>query len=149
MNTSAEVILKWGDGEYLFALKLKQVEELQRQCGAGIGTIFHRFMTREMYVADIYHTIRLGLIGGGMPPTEALDKVNAYVDGQPIDKDDDKSSPLKTAQAILLALWEGMNEIEVPDTGKPRAGATEDGSTSRPSGESSSNSPSTQEPATP
>lgn len=80
MAGQTEVELKFGDGDYAFALKLPQVTELQRVCGAGIFTIYGRVLKGrymldgesiglaqecEAFAADIYETIRLGLIGGG------------------------------------------------------------------------------------
>lgn len=36
-NLGAEVVLEWGDGQYLFSLKGKQIEELETLQKAGIG----------------------------------------------------------------------------------------------------------------
>ena len=37
-----EVWLEFGDGRYLFKLKLKQIAELQEKANAGIGEIYAR-----------------------------------------------------------------------------------------------------------
>lgn len=134
MPLSANVELVWGDGEtHLFALKLAQIAELQRICGAGISTIYNRVFSEEFYLEDIYHTIRLGLIGGGLSPVLASGMMKAYVYDQPIkpiEKEDDPSSPYATACAILAALFVG---IEKDDTVGEQVAGTVDSSMSPPS----------------
>lgn len=71
--------LEWADGTYSFCLPLAQLEELQTQCEAGPLVIARRLEAGDWTYGDIYHTIRLGLIGGGMTPVEALKKCKAYV----------------------------------------------------------------------
>ena len=46
-NIAAEIELTWADGTYLFALKLKQIEELQRLCNAGLGEIAQRLLVER------------------------------------------------------------------------------------------------------
>ena len=60
-----EVWLEFGDGRYLFKLKLKQIAELQEKCNAGIGEIYARVVLGHYRVEDLVHGIRLGLEGGG------------------------------------------------------------------------------------
>lgn len=59
-----EVWLEFGDGRYLFKLKLKQIAELQEKCNAGIGEIYTRVVLGHYHVEDLVHGIRLGLEGG-------------------------------------------------------------------------------------
>lgn len=112
-NIRAEVILMWADGRYPFALKVPQVDELQRvtakvvieaMTGAGlpavglakavldasgIGAIWTRLLSGTYLRTDIAETIRLGLIGGGMDAIGAKTKVETYVDNQPLASRDD------------------------------------------------------------
>ncbi len=98
-NIAAEVELAWADGTYLFALKLKQIEELQRLCGAGLGEIAQRLLVqRRWYAGDVVETIRLGLIGGGLPAVRARELVDTYVDGHPLADPRDPANPLATAR---------------------------------------------------
>jgi hypothetical protein len=142
MNTSAEVVLNWADGAYIFALKAKQIEELQRVCGtannqSGIGEIAARVFAGRMTIQDIYHTIRLGLIGGGMAPVTAMQKVDAYI--LPLADPSDPSSPWQTAKAVLSAAYFGVEEIKQP--GEPVTATTEEAlSTSRSSEQPASRS---------
>lgn len=80
MTVLTALELKFGDGDYLFDLKLPQLAELQRLRDCGIFKIYGRVLRGryflageplavaedgEAFVEDIYETIRLGLIGGG------------------------------------------------------------------------------------
>jgi hypothetical protein len=122
MNTSAEVVLNWADGAYIFALKAKQIEELQRVCGtannqSGIGEIAARVFAGRMTIQDIYHTIRLGLIGGGMAPVTAMQKVDAYI--LPLADPSDPSSPWQSTAPMNDEEWDDMldalRSLNMPD----------------------------------
>ena len=77
------VNLQWGDGEYPFALNIGQIRELEAVKNIGIGALYERLISGAWYGDDAYHIIRLGLIGGGMTPTEALRKCETYVLDRP------------------------------------------------------------------
>lgn len=128
-NIAAEIELKWGDGAYLFALKLKQIEELQRLCGAGLGEIAQRLLVeRRWYAGDIVETIRLGLIGGGLPAVRARELIETYLEGHPLADPRDPSNPLATAQAIITAAYFGVPESRDEPEGKADAAARKKGS---------------------
>lgn len=152
-NIAAEVVLNWADGDYLFALKLKQIEELQRLCRAGLGEIAQRLFAGRWYAADVVETIRLGLIGGGLPAVRARELVETYVDGRPIADPRDVNNALAVAQAVLGAAYFGVAEALEEDKGGDKAGkaeaATADGSTSRPSSARDSRSASRPERSAP
>lgn len=78
-----KIEIDWSDGTYGFALPLAQIEELQTLCDAGPLTIASRLETGLWKVGDIYHTLRLGLIGGGMEPVLALRLCRLYVLDRP------------------------------------------------------------------
>ena len=77
---ATHIELKFADGDYLFALKLPQLAELQQKTGVGVFALYGRVL-RGRYVidgevvgiphegtaydTDLFETIRLGLIGGG------------------------------------------------------------------------------------
>ncbi|WP_270374982.1 gene transfer agent family protein [Marinicauda sp. Alg238-R41] len=145
MNTSAEIALQFGNsGEdgYFFALKARQIEELQRKCGP-LGEIATRllgssFMSWQFRFEDVAETIRLGLIGGGMAPTEARQVVDTYVDVSRLDPPGDPSSPLAVAKSVIAAVMFGMEEITDPGDDKPGktkagAGSSTSRRTARPS----------------
>ena len=119
---AAEVVLDWGDGQYLFALKGKQIEHLEKVCDAPIGQIAARLFSRMPAYKDVRETVLQGLIGGGTPPVIATQLVTTYLDGQPLDAPNDPSSPLKTAVAIMQAAWFGVPEL-VAESGEAPAGS--------------------------
>lgn len=145
MNTSSEVTLAWADGIYTFALKLKQIDELQRTVaaslgtslaavyGIGLGDIAERLNTGRFLAADVIETLRLGLIGGGLPAARAGQLIEAYCDGQSFARPDDPSSPLAMARVVAGAAMFGLDEVTSEgDAGNSQAPAT-GGSTSEPS----------------
>lgn len=114
--------LEFGDGQYLMALPLAQINELQRKCDVGIGGLYARIMKgiqrvggetmllpglAEFYALDVIETIRHGLIGGGqgtvngeeikVTPLIANKLVDTYVLGRPL------SESWNHAAAILIA----------------------------------------------
>lgn len=111
-NLSAEIVLPFGDGEYLFAIKGKQLETLEKLCDAGISEISHRVLSMMPRYTDLYNVILLGLEGGGMPPVEAKRFMDRYFVGRPIASENDPHSPIKTAAKIMEAVWFGVDDIE-------------------------------------
>ena len=118
----------WGDGEYSFRLKIKEIKELQATTGEGVGNIARRVMSGWPNYLDLYETIRLALIGGGTPPVKAKQLVDMYVDDMPLATPGDPGSPMATAQAIFEDLWFGPQSLEdlfkdeVRDLGKAEGG---------------------------
>jgi hypothetical protein len=107
MARDARVDLDWADGTFSFRLAWWQLVELQEKTGCGPYVVFGRLNTGQWRMEDITHVIRLGLIGGGMDPASALQKVRTYVEDRP---------PLENvlmAQAILSAGLHGAPEENV------------------------------------
>ncbi|WMT90156.1 gene transfer agent family protein [Pelagibacterium sp. H642] len=122
-NLKAEFVSEWADGEFLFALKAGQIEELEKICDEGIGKIaFRCFSGTDFTYKHVRETIRLALIGGGMPAVEAERKAKTYIDGCPIDHQGDPFSNLKTARKVLQAVYFGWEDL--PPLGEAEAGET-------------------------
>jgi hypothetical protein len=125
---ATEIELEFGDGAYLFALKLPQLAELQDKCAAGILAIYGRVMRGryvlegqvvglahegEAFSQDLYETIRLGLIGGArgivdgqevnVSPLTAKTLIERYVHPAPL------REAWTLAAAILGAKIEGYD----------------------------------------
>jgi hypothetical protein len=144
---ATSIELHFADGEYLFALPLPQVLELQRVCGAGIFVIYGRVLKGrymleglefgapqecEAFILDVYETIRQGLIGGGkglvngieveVSPLRARQLIEAYVHPQPL------KDAWAIAASILSAKIEGYTpkkKAEVMEKpAKPRKAST-------------------------
>lgn len=109
MSRDASITLDWADGTYAFRLAWGELEKLQEACDAGPYVILGRLIDGAWRVADISNVIRLGLIGGGMPPVEALKKVRGYVEDRP------PMENLTIAQAVLSAAIVGAPD---EDAGK-------------------------------
>jgi hypothetical protein len=61
-----------------FQLRLGEMAELERICGAGIGEIMARLATHRFGVNDVWEPIRLGLEGAGSSAVEAQALVMRY-----------------------------------------------------------------------
>lgn len=104
MTASAKITLLWGDGDRAFRLAIGQLRELQDKCDAGPAEILGRLSNGTWRVDDIRETLRLGLIGGGATPTDALVLTARYVDNRPLMEN------VMPAQAVLLAAIVGEEE---------------------------------------
>lgn len=114
MSADGSVTLAWGDGEHKFRLPIGGLRELQQKCDAGAIEVMDRLRDRRWRVDDVRETLRLGLIGGGMTPVDALILVKRYVDDRPI------MESVPTAFAVLMAAL-----IGVPDDPVGKAEAEE------------------------
>lgn len=122
MSLKAEIVLEWADGEdHLFALKGAQIEELQAQCNAGLGVIHLRVLSGGWFWGDLYYTVLLGLMGGGLDRVAATRLVNIYMGKNT--KPDDRLplakgpySPHLIASAILNATMFGFERLDKPAT---------------------------------
>ncbi|RKD61556.1 gene transfer agent family protein [Rhizobium sp. WW_1] len=113
MSRDAKIILAWADGDHVFRLGWGELEELQEACDAGPYVLLGRLYDESWRLADIAETIRLGLVGGGMAPTDALKKVRFYVKGRP------PMENLQFAQAILSAGVVGVEDEKPGEEGAP------------------------------
>lgn len=116
MSSNASVTIAWADGDYTFRLPIGQLRELQDKCGAGPLAIFERLRNGTWMVDDIRETLRLGLIGGGLKPPEALVLIKRYVDDRPW------AENVLAATTVLLAAVMGVPGDQV---GKDEAARTE------------------------
>lgn len=124
--------LKFADGDYLFALPIPQIIELERIRDCGILAIYGRVMegwfvsgdgmdfavphAGKAFIGDIFETVRLGLVGGGkglvngqevnVSALRARELVEAYCHCAPI------VETWKVAKAILFAVVEGYEAAE-------------------------------------
>jgi hypothetical protein len=94
MSRNGSVTLDWADGEHTFRLAIGQLRELQEtvnktriKLGAsliGPATLFEAVRSNNAWPHEIREIMRLGLIGGGTKPADALDLVRRYVEERPI-----------------------------------------------------------------
>lgn len=95
----------FGDGEYEFDVGPLGIRlELEEKCGNTGLLGIHKRLQSDCLIMDYRETIRLGLIGGGLPPIKALTLVKRYVEPRPAQE----SVPL--ARIILMAGLVGVEE---------------------------------------
>lgn len=115
MSRDGKITLDWADGTHTFRLGIAQIEELQEKTDCGPYFLLNRINSGTWRVADLRETIRLGLIGGGLTPAEALPLVRWNVEGRPL------MESVAPARAILMAALMGAPDGE--KTGKKRRAA--------------------------
>lgn len=129
MNNQGEITTKWADGTYTFRLTVAGILELEEKCDAPFAVIFDRLSAGKFKLRDVTETIRIGLIGGGMPAAKALPLVERYglplVENAPIARlivgavmFGFEASPLGEDQAATTVAGESPN-VSLPQTSMP------------------------------
>lgn len=110
MSRDAQITLPWADGDYVFRLGWGELELLQEACDAGPYVVLNRLFDESWKMGDISHTIRLGLIGGGKAPVDALKLVRQWVEARP------PMENIMFAKGILQAALMGAPEEKVGES---------------------------------
>lgn len=118
-NRNGVVEFDFGDGSHRFRLALGELEELQEKTGVGPFMLMQRMITGEWRTQDVVQTLRLGLIGGGMPPADALRLVRRYVEQR-----SDWLNNAASARLVIFAAVAGAPE-EAPGKSDAPEGETE------------------------
>ena len=107
----ADVISDWAGKERLFRLNFGLVLELEEACGKdAIGAIFLRITSGRFHAADVFHVIRLALVGGGETKVEAKRLMETHFDRTPY------AENAALAGDILIALMTGVEEGKADKT---------------------------------
>lgn len=114
-NRRAELTTDWGDGTHTFRLPIGQLRELQEKTNCGPMELLNRMIRGTWRLDDVRETIRLGLVGGGMAPIDALALVARYVDPPR----NALAEAVPMAQAVISVLLFGGEEDN--PLGKERA----------------------------
>jgi len=120
MSRHGAVELDWADGTYTFRLGLAEIEEIEEKRDMSLFALARRLSPaeRDARFADVREVLRLGLIGGGMKPVDALTKVRRYIDERPIDENRD------VAYAVVLAGLTRVSSGEAAPSGEADAAET-------------------------
>lgn len=102
--TYSKVGFDFGDGYHEFELKIGELRELKTKTGVGPMKLYQKLANQEWEVDDCREIIRLGLIGAGTKPLEALDFVRRYVEQRPL------FESVQPALTILIAAIFGPPE---------------------------------------
>ncbi len=100
-----EVTSEWAGKERLFRLAFGDVLDLEQACESGIGPIYARLISGQFKLGDIWHTLRLGLIGGGMEALRAKALLVDQFDRRPY------VDHAALAAEIILALMTGVEPV--------------------------------------
>jgi hypothetical protein len=100
----------FGAAEHDFTLTDPMVTELERLTETGIGAFYQRVIAMHFEAADLAEIIRLGLIGAGMHPQEAMHLTDTYARNRPM------AETFPLALDILDARWNGTAVLATGDT---------------------------------
>lgn len=122
MSSDASVELPWGDGEpRKYRLAFGEIEELQEKTarltpdkdGKPFATIpgplmlYEGLCSGKWLAGDVFHTLRLGLIGGGMTPFAARGLLDRHLFRRPLED-------AEAAASVLKAFLEGAKDDPLP-----------------------------------
>lgn len=106
MSSDGRITIFWGDGENQFRFAIGQFRELQERVNTrrqamnapliGPMSLLNLLRTNDAWPDDVRDILRIGLIGGGMSPQAAHQKLVQYFDRRPLLESN------QTALAILL-----------------------------------------------
>ncbi|MDX3929253.1 MAG: gene transfer agent family protein [Shinella sp.] len=116
MSRDAKIEIDFADGTFPFRLGWGELVELQEKTDVGPYVVLHRLHSHHWKMEDITNVIRLGLIGGGMTPADALRKVRTYVEARP---------PLENHPVAAAVLAAGLLGAPEEPVGEPVAPARE------------------------
>jgi len=115
--------ISWADAKYTFRLGWSELALLQEATDCGPMVLLDRLGGRTWRIQDISHTIRLGLIGGGLEPAKALSLVETYVEKRP---------PLENSMLAFAICAAGVKGAPDEPLKKARGRAKAKGSTTSP-----------------
>jgi hypothetical protein len=115
MTRHGAIELDFADETYTFRLPISGIEELEAKVKRGIFQIADDLdpAVRSAGVKTISEVIRIGLIGGGLQPVDALALTRRYVDERPLHEN------LLLAYSVVLAGIARVNGMEVPKENPP------------------------------
>lgn len=110
----AEIFVEWGGAERRLALTYGGLLDIEEACGkVGIGEIYLRLAQHQYHAAYVYHVIRLGLIGGGMPSRQAKQLLDERFDVTPL------VHHVEIAVELLVAVMGGIEPDDTQPAGDP------------------------------
>lgn len=141
MSSDAKVTIFWGDGDNDFRFGIGQFRELQQkvngrrqEIGApliGPMSLLNTLRTNDAWPDDVRDVLRIGLVGAGMDPKVAHQKLVTYFDKRPL---------LENMLPAFSVLFAGLvgDPAEGPDASKKK---TEARTSTSPSPSESSTGP--------
>ncbi|MGO1079962.1 gene transfer agent family protein [Inquilinus sp. CA228] len=118
MSADGSIELPFGDGRHLFRLAIGQWRKLEELRKLGPLRLYDRVRNGDWFTEDLYQSIRLGLIGGGMAAPEALRLTDLYFD------DWLKARGLLNAEGLVAVIMgASLVGMETDPVGKPKARA--------------------------
>ena len=78
----------FADANYRFELKFDSASDYEKTSDKSLFSALRHALAGVWFATDVREVIRLALIGGGTPPTDALRLVRDYVEKRPLAESD-------------------------------------------------------------
>lgn len=106
----------WPGGEHPFRLGIGELRAIEQRSDAGSAVVMMRLLTGQWKIDDVFSTLRIGLVGGGMSEADAKKTIDSALES---------ASPYKlsvTAADLIrrFIMWDEGDE----QPGEPQAEAT-------------------------
>ena len=128
MSLDGSTLIDWPDRQRKYRLGIGELRELEETCNMGAAEMCRLTTTSNWRIDHLWHTVRLGLIGGGLDANRAKGLTARYVTPGRL------MEVAVIAQKILLAALVGDETTPAPK-GEAEETKTMDGTTSRTSTE--------------
>jgi hypothetical protein len=117
MSRDGSCELPFNGQKTFFRLAWRELMKIQEACDAGPYVVLDRLVSGRWRLEDISEVIKWGLIGGGMPQSEALKLVEVEVEGR---------RPLENLVIAQTVLGAGVVGAPEEDVGKKSEAANQE-----------------------
>jgi hypothetical protein len=135
MSRDGSCELPFNGQKTFFRLAWRELMKIQEACDAGPYVVLDRLVSGRWRLEDISEVIKWGLIGGGMPQSEALKLIEVEVEGR---------RPLENLVIAQTVLGAGVVGAPEEDVGKKSEAANQEEATTLSRTESSGLPPSSE-----
>lgn len=117
MSRDGSCELPFNGQKTFFRLAWRELMKIQEACDAGPYVVLDRLVSGRWRLEDISEVIKWGLIGGGMPQSEALKLIEVEVEGR---------RPLENLVIAQTVLGAGVVGAPEEDVGKKSEAANQE-----------------------
>lgn len=104
-----ELVANFAGKERTFHLRLGEYADIQTVTGVGIGVVYKRLASLEFYIKDVEQVLISGLVGGGMPVSDANRIVREQLDYRPL------MEMSALASDVMIAAMNGIEPDDLND----------------------------------
>ena len=122
----------WGDKEHTFRLTFKGICELEAKIDRGLVWLYRELERGEAKLEHIREVHRIGLIGGGMEPRDAIALVRRYIEEAPNILTNTSSAKMILLPVLLEPKGDGLPKAKRRKQTKDAGASPSRGSSEQP-----------------